>query len=137
MKVGDVFQIPLPDGRFAYARVYRDASIGVYREVSETPNNPPIGSRDFLFIVGMYKDVPKTNNWPKVGKDSFSTPESEWPPPMFVKDVMSGRYQIYHKGEFRDADVSQVSELEEAAVWDADHIMARIIRELQKDELLM
>ena len=136
MKVGDVFQIPLPDGRFAYGRIYRDASVGIYRKVSEKPNNPPLGSRDFLFIVGMYRDVPYSNNWPNVGKDPFPTIESEWPPPMFVKDVISGSYQIYHRGTFRDADRSEVSDLEEAAVWDSDHIIDRIVRELEKEELL-
>lgn len=136
MKVGDVFEIPLPDGRFAYGRIYRDASIGIYREVSEKPKSPRIGSRDFLFTVGMYSDVPSINNWPKVGKDPFPTTESEWPPPMFVRDVISGSYQIYHKGTFRDADPGEASDLEEAAVWDSDHIIDRIVRELQKEDRL-
>ena len=135
MKVGDVYQIPLPDGRFAYGRLYRDASVGIYRKVSTVPNSPPIGSRDFLFIVGMYSDVPKTNNWVTVGKDPFPTPESEWPRPMFVRDVISGTFQIYHQGTFRDADVSEVSGLEEAAVWDHDQIIARILKELDTGEV--
>jgi len=33
-RVGDIFQIPLPDGRFAYGKVFRDASVGIYETFS-------------------------------------------------------------------------------------------------------
>ena len=55
-KPGTVVQIPLPDGKYAYGRVYDDAGLGVYRQVSDLPGRPPIGSRDFQFIVGVYNE---------------------------------------------------------------------------------
>jgi hypothetical protein len=63
-KPGDVFQISLPDGRYAYGRVYRDASVGIYRQITDEPDSPPVGSRDFMFNVGMYKDVLITGEAP-------------------------------------------------------------------------
>jgi len=132
VKVGDVFQIPLPDGRFAYGRVYRDAAIGIYHEVSTAPNTPPIGSRNFIFNVGIYEDVLTSGQWPIVGHDKFDEGESEWPPPNCIKDPLSGKYRIYFKGEMRPATEEECKKLEEAAVWDAHHITARILREMEK-----
>jgi hypothetical protein len=36
-RVGDIFQVLLPDGRFAYGKVFRDASVGIYETVFESP----------------------------------------------------------------------------------------------------
>jgi hypothetical protein len=43
-KVGDLFVIPLPDGHFAFGKVFRDASVGIYSEVQDSPKEAPIGS---------------------------------------------------------------------------------------------
>jgi hypothetical protein len=131
VKVGDVFQIPLPDGRFAYGRVYKDASVGIYTAVTREPFHPPIGSRDFIFTVGLYKYVLEDGEWPIVGFDPFAPSESEWPPPNYVRDVISGTYQIYHQGKLKDASASDAAGLEQAAVWDAPDVIDRIVRELQ------
>ena len=126
-KVGDVFQISLPNGRYAYGRIYRDASVGIYRKITDEPRNPPIGSRDFMFHVGMYDDIIKSGEFPIVGRDPFENSESEWPPPNFIKDQISGEYSVYHKGEIRKASESECKGLEEAAVWDSHHIVDRIM----------
>jgi hypothetical protein len=52
-RLGDVIEVALPRGRFAYGRIYRDASIGFYRARTGEPAQPPIGSRDFAFFVGV------------------------------------------------------------------------------------
>lgn len=51
--VGDVLQFALPDGNFAYGRMLHGASVAFYREVTATTATPPIGSRDYQFIVGV------------------------------------------------------------------------------------
>lgn len=71
-KVGDIFQIPLPDGRFAYGKVFWDASVGIYRKVFDEPTEPPIRSR-FAFIVGLYDDILKSGVWPIVGHEPFAS----------------------------------------------------------------
>lgn len=129
VKLGDVFQIPLPDGRFGYGRVYKDTSVGVYRQISDKPLEPPIGSRDFLFIVGLYTDVLQKGLWQIIDHDGFENEDLSWPPPSFVKDIITGDYQIYYKGELRPAEEWEVKGLEEAAVWDSSQIIERIMKE--------
>jgi hypothetical protein len=129
VRVGDVFQIPLPDGRYAYGRVYQDASVGIYKSITKQPFQPPIGSRDFLFTVGLYSDILEKGHWKIIGDDAFGTDESTWPPPSFVRDVISGQHQIYHKGLFRPAEPEEIKGLEEAAVYDSEHIVDRVLAE--------
>lgn len=57
-QVGDVIQVALSTGRYAYGRVLRDASVAFYSETTAEPGLPPIGSRDYQFVVGVYDDVP-------------------------------------------------------------------------------
>lgn len=126
-KLGDVFEIPLPNGKFAYGRVYDDAGVGIYKRISKTLSNPPIGSREFMFNVGMYEDILTSGEWKIVGNDPFSEGESEFPPPGYVKDIINGEYSIYHKGEFKRATKEECIGLEETAVWDSHHIVERIM----------
>ena len=128
---GDVCQLALGDGRFAYGRVLKDASIAVYRSVSGRPNAPPIGEREFLFTVGVYDDIPGSAAVPVVGHDVFSSEDEAWPPPYKVVDAISGQTRIYERGEIREVvDPVEASELEKASVWDLRHILERIQKEL-------
>lgn len=125
--LGDVCELALGDGRFAYGRVLKDASIAVYRSTSMCPGAPPIGERDFLFTVGVYDDVPGSATAPVVGHDPFSCDEEAWPPPSKVVDPITGQVRIYHRGEIQKAeDPAAASRLEKAAVWDVRHIVERI-----------
>lgn len=125
-QVGDIFEIRLPDNRFAYGKVFRDASIGVYEKIFSSPAEPPINS-SFAFIVGLYSDILKSGMWPIVSHEPFDSVEAEWPPPACIKDVISGGYSIYHKGEIRASTAEECVGLEKAAVWDADHVIDRIM----------
>ena len=125
-KAGDIFQAPLPDGRFAYGKVLRDASVGIYQKIFDSSIERPIES-PFAFIVGLYDDVLKSGVWPIVGHEPFESVEDEWPPPNFVLDVISGEYSIYHEGEMRPSTEEECRGLEEAAVWAAHHVIDRIM----------
>src|SRR5688500_5528098 len=83
IKIGDVFEISLPNGRFAYGRVYDDAGVGIYKFISDSANNPPIGLKDFMFYVGMYEDILKSEEWKIVANDPFTSGESRFPPPSY------------------------------------------------------
>ena len=82
-------EIPLPAGKYAYGRLYEDAGIGIYRKVSDRPGNPPVGSRDFMFVVGVYEDVLTSGKWPVIGEDPFSSGEDTWPPRSCIIDPIS------------------------------------------------
>jgi Immunity protein 26 len=129
VKVGDVIQIRLPNNKYAYGRIYNDAGIGIYKQVTDDPGKPPVGSDDFLFNVGIYKDVLVSGEHPVVGRDDFESEEAKWPPPHFIKDQISGEYRIYHRGIMRKASATECAGLEEAAVWDIHHIIDRIMKE--------
>jgi len=124
---GTVIQIDLPNGRFAYGRLYRDAAVGIYSRTSELPANPPIGSRDFQFIVGVYDEVITSGKCPIVGEDPFTEGEDSWPPPQTIIDPITGKCSIYHRGEIRPALPEECERLETAAVWDLNHLVDRII----------
>jgi hypothetical protein len=127
-RVGDVVQIELAGGRFAYARVLRDASIGVYRELSTESRLPPRGRCDYWFAVGIYDDalaeLEVVDHRPSAG------PGDDWPPPFRIDDPVTGRTSIYHRGEKRTATIEEVEGLETAAVWELAHIVRRIETEL-------
>jgi len=124
-KLGDVVQIALPHGECAYARVYRDATIGVYQVRSSVAGLPPLGSRDFAFFVGIYDDALK--RCPVVGRDPFGEGESTWPPPRCIKDSITGYFRIYFQGAMRPATAEECAGLEPAAVWELDHVVDRLL----------
>ena len=124
---GDVCEFDLGDGRYAYGRVLRDASVAVYRSTSSFQRQPPIGERDFAFIVGVYDDVPGSAACPVVGRDPFDDPTDAWPPPHKVVDPITQRVRIYHHGEIHEAsDPAAAEKLEKATVWDLQHLIDRI-----------
>jgi hypothetical protein len=118
-------QVPLPDGRFAYGRVYRDAAVAFYRKASPGPGQPPLGDREFAFCVGVYRDV--VLRWERGGLDPFTEDEDEgWPPPSAIHDVISGEWRLYHRGEMRPATADEAEGLEPAAVWDEQHLLPKL-----------
>ena len=126
-KVGDVIQITLPNGRHAYGRVLKDASVGFYRGTTAEPRHPPIGSRDYQFVVGVYDDVVKSKKCPVVGHDPSQAIDDEWPPPYCVRDPITGRVQLYHKGVMRPATNDECRGREPAAAWDYHHLVDRLM----------
>ena len=124
--VGAVVEVPLPRGRYAYGRVYRDASVGFYQHRTTVPDAPPIGSRDFAFFVGVEDGAFKQMRL--VGEDPFQPGEDDWPPPCFIRDAITGRYSIYHRGAITPSTVDEAAHLERAAVWGFSHLVERLDR---------
>jgi len=107
---------------------YDEAGLGVYSQITDEPHKPPIGSRDFQFIIGVYNKVLTSGEWPIVGDDPFGENEDPWPPPRCMIDSISGKYSIYHHGKTTPASAEECQHLEVTAVWDRDHIIDRILR---------
>jgi hypothetical protein len=76
-QVGDVIQLMLPDGRYAYGRVLRDVSVAFYSETTVEPGVPPIGSRNYQFVAGVYDDVLAPEGVSVVGHDPSQEPEDD------------------------------------------------------------
>jgi hypothetical protein len=126
-RVGDVIQVTLPTGRYAYGRVLQDASVAFYSRTTAEPGLPPVGSRDYQFVVGVYDDVLGSEGAPVVGHDPSQGPEDDWPPPNSVRDPISGAMRIYHHGHMRTATPGEAEGLEPAAVWDIHHLIDRLM----------
>ena len=124
-KVGNVVEIALPDGTFAYGRLMEDAAVAFYRWRSAASDDPPIGSRDYEFIVGV--EYAAVREWPVVGYDPAGAGEDDWPPPSFIRDPLNSEYSIYDHGNIYPSTRAACHGLEEAAVWSANHITDRLM----------
>jgi hypothetical protein len=113
-QVGDVLQFTLP-------------SVAFYNETTTEPGQPPIGSRDYQFVVGVYADVLGSKEVPVVGHDLSQGGEDDWPPPYRVQDPISGAMKIYHHGLMLNATPEDRTDLEPAAVWDYHHLIDRLM----------
>lgn len=125
-QLGDVFAIPLPNNKFAFGRLYKESCIAVYEYIGTSISDIP-KREEYHFTVGVYQDVLKSREWKVVDNRPFKSDEEAWPPPMCVIDSISGKYSIYHKGEFINATKADCEGLEVAAVWDMTHIIDRIM----------
>ena len=125
-QVGDIFEIRLPNEQFAYGKVFRDASVGIYEKIFSSRAEPPIKST-FAFIVALDLDILRSGIWPIVSYEAFSSVEEEWPPPVCLKDRFSGDYSIYHKGKIRIATEAECVGLAADGVWDVAHVIDRIM----------
>lgn len=127
VKIGDVFQISLPNGKYAYGRTFRDAGAGFYKEITDEPGKPPIGSRNYMFIIAFQDDVVEKGECPIVGYDPFENEEEAWAPPTYVYDGLFKVYRIYHKGEMRNAKKEECEGLETTIIWRIDNVIDRIM----------
>jgi hypothetical protein len=102
-KLGDVIAIPLPDERFAYARVYNDPVFGIYDILTDSRADvADVIARDVVFWPGWNVDLcakVSSGEWPIIGEHPFEDDEAKWPPPQrnFWGDG------IYYRGELRPA----------------------------------
>ncbi|HJX26865.1 MAG TPA: Imm26 family immunity protein [Thermoanaerobaculia bacterium] len=129
VRPGHILEIPLPNGLFAYGKVHREDSIGVYDLVTSTRPQLPI-LVPFRFHVFTHIALLNSGKWPRIGREGFSTPEDEWPPPASVYDLISGGWSVYHHGEMRPSTREEAGSLETAQVWYEDHIIGRILEEM-------
>jgi hypothetical protein len=126
LKVGQVFQIPLSNGMFAYCRLFREDHLCVYKTITQEPGKPPIGSRDYFFQVCMHDIALKNGEFPLVGIDPFENGESDLPWPTYILCPITEKYSIYNNGKVRCATKEECAGLDETTVLHAEHVLARI-----------
>lgn len=129
-KIGDVYAIPLPNGKYAFGRIFKDAGIGIYKHIGDTIGDIPIAG-EYQFIVGVYDYVLKSGDWTVVENRPFKNDDEAFPPPSCIIDSLSGEYSFYHKGQIRSATKSECEGLEITAVWADNHIIDRIMGEVK------
>ena len=129
---GDVFEFQLPNGKYAYGRIYKGIGAGFYKKLSNTPNTPPIGSRDFFFLIGFQSGVLEDGIYHIIGKDPFGENEDQWIPPTYSYNLGLEKYIIYHQGEIikYTKNKSDCNGLEAGGAWNIDEIIKRIMKEI-------
>lgn len=132
INIGDVFEFQLPNNKYAYGRFFNDADVGFYKTISDIPNNPPIGSRDYFFILGFQSGVIEyEQRFPIVGNDPFENIEDAWGPPKYIEEIKDRYYSLYHKGKMiNNVKKEDCIGLEKTGIYTIEEVIARIMKEL-------
>lgn len=75
IKLGDMYAIPLPNGKFAFGRRFKDAAIAIYKHTGETIEDVPL-NEEYQFTVGIYDYVLKSDDWPIITNRPFENEEA-------------------------------------------------------------
>ena len=125
IKIGNIYEIPLPDGTNAYGRLYKEYTLAIYNTRSHSYDKLP-DTEDYQFFVGVYKDLLTDGEWKVVGKRSFDNEDDAWPPPMCVVSG-DGKGSLYYKGKISKSTYEECKGLEVVAAWDRHHVVDRLM----------
>lgn len=126
LKLGDIYKIPLPDGTYAFGRLFKEFTLAIYKGRYKNDLEMP-ETEDYEFYVGVYKDLLQDGEWEIVGSRPFEDEEEAWSPPQCIMDVISGGYEIYVKGKIFPSTEEECKDLEVASAWDRHHVVDRLM----------
>ena len=126
LRLGDIYEIPLPNGKNAYGRLYKECTLAIYNKLCNSFSELPL-NEDYKFFVGVYKDLLQDGLWPIVGFRGFQNEKDAWPPPQCVVDALTGEGSLYYKGEIIPCSYEECRNLEIAAAWDRHHLVDRLM----------
>lgn len=126
LKLGDIYEIQLPNGMNAYGRLFKECTLAIYDtrccDISELPQN-----ETYQFYVSVYKDLLQNGEWKIVGNRKFESEEDAWSPPRCVVDAITKKGSLYYKGEIIPCSYEECKNLEVVAVWDKHHLIDRLM----------
>lgn len=125
-KLGDIFEIKLPDGKKAYGRLYKEYTLAIYDQVCDDISELREGE-DYRFFVGVYRDLLQDGIWPIVANRKFESDNDAWPPPQCVVDAITGVGSLYYKGKITPCSYEECKGLEVVSAWDREHVIDRIM----------
>ena len=125
IKLGDIFEIKLPDGKKAYGRLYKEYTLAIYNQICDDISE--LKEDNYRFFVGVYKDVLQDGIWPIVANREFESDNDAWPPPQCVVDAITGIGSLYYKGKIMPCSYEECKDLEVVSAWDRDQIIDRIM----------
>lgn len=133
LKLGDIYEITLPNGKRAYGRLFKEYTLGIYTGFYDSFEEVPENAAYYRFI-GVYKDVLQDGAWIIVGNRPFKNEQEAWPPPMCVVDAITGKGSLYYKGEIIPCTYDECKDLEIAAAWDRQHVIDMLMGNTMIDE---
>lgn len=131
LQTADVVSIPLRDGRWAYARIFQGANLGVVRCLGSEILVPGLIAGQPMAFHAVFFCTPKQRedlDWIYLGQMPFLPNEADWAPPSFSEDVASpGHFRIHHQGKITPATKEQVKGLDKAVMSSPASIRKRIL----------
>lgn len=126
LKLGEIYEIPLPNGKRAYGRLFKENTLAIYDQICDNITELP-ENEEYRFFVCVYDDLLRDGIWPVAGNRSFASAEDAWPPPKCVVDAITGVGSLYYKGEIKKCTHEECKDLEVVSVWDRRHVVDRIM----------
>lgn len=126
LKLGDIYEISLPNGKKAYGRLYKECVLAIYQKICDDVSELP-EENEYRFFVGVYKDLLQDGVWPVVGNRKFISDEEAWAPPQCVVDAITKIGSLYYKGEIIPCSYEECKDLEVVSAWDRQHVVDRIM----------
>lgn len=133
-KLGDIIEIPLPDGKNAYARLYQEGTLGIYEGKYDTYADLPADAAFFRFICLYRSSLFKLE---VAGSRPFADGEDSWPPDKVVVDAITGRGSRYHHGEILKCSYEECKDLEVCAAWELRHLIDMLMGNTKWDDAMM
>ena len=130
-KLGDIVEIPLPNGQKAYARLYKEGALGIYNGRYQSYDELPLDA-DFFRFITIYRDC--LARLEVVGSRPFDNDEDSWQPDEVIVDAITGRGRLYHHGQILNCTYEQCKDLEICAVWELEHVIDMLMGESKWDD---
>ncbi|MBB6562103.1 hypothetical protein HNP48_004812 [Acidovorax soli] len=118
-KPGDIVTIPLPEARFAYARIFEDHTFGIFAHWSAKPEPlAQVATHPIAFFVSGTDSAIKDGTWLVVGHVPFQDAEASFPPPVAIcydydsNTWTMGRPMVTHKGTEKFVTAKEVAGLD-------------------------
>lgn len=119
-RLGDIVEIPLGNGENAYARLFKEGTLGIfvgrYHSYEEVPENA-----EYYRFIALYKD--SISQLKVVGNLPFENDEDSWSPDKVIVDAITGKGSLYHHGEIIKCTYEKCKNLEICAVWELHHLI--------------
>jgi len=90
-------------------------------------NEIPKKDDEYDFFVCVYADLLTDGVWPVVGNIPFENDADAWGLPTYMKDIFTGKFSIYNRGEITPATEKKCKGMELTAVWDRQHVIDRLM----------
>lgn len=117
-KVGSIVAIPLPNGQYAYAKIFNDEEFAIYNlltfKISAVEH---VKNAQIAFYQAATDSAIKNGEWPVIGEDPFPDGDSAWPPPKAYGVVVEAGIgldspKIIEKGQIRSATLEEIKGME-------------------------
>lgn len=125
-KIGDIYAIELPNGKYAFGRIMKESGLALYKEMGDSVSNFP-ETEEYMFIISVYDYVFKESKWIYICNKSFENEADSWPPKRSVYDIIANSYSVYYKGEFFPSTKKECENLESATVWGTKSLIDRLM----------